>query len=259
VVYDVISKSGRECVKQGRDVSVVGKLKRHERAAIAAVAKRFAAKWEVSEESCSAVLSIGRKRIAVEVASVKQRIAGETNRTKSGLRRDKVVVRLVTRLRSALRELVPGGLTVIVTVTAPIRLASKTAAALEEKIRACLARSSSLGMRRDETIHGNQVRVRFVKSRTQRAPKLIGLVHNPDTDPDMLLKVARSLLSGIGAAAERCAANRSARERWLVLVIEGGPWNVEIYRQVHAALCIATNFAKILLAFPGGRVETLTG
>ena len=258
MVYDVISKSGRECVKQGRDISVVGKLKRHERAAIAAVAEHFAAKWEVSEEPRSAVLSIGRKRIAVEVAGVKQRITGEANRAKSRLRRDKVVVRLVTRLRSALRELVPGGLTVIVTVTAPIRLASKTAAALEERIRACLARSS-LGMRRDETIHGNQVRVRFVKSRTQRAPKVIGLVHNPDTDPDMLLKVARSLLSGISAAAERCAANRSARERWLVLVIEGGCSNAETYRQVHAELCIATDFAKVLLAFPGGRVETLTG
>jgi len=41
--------------------------------------------------------------------------------------------------------------------------------------------------------------------------------------------------------------------------MEGGSSNVEIYRQVYAALCIATDFAKILLAFAGGRVETLSG
>jgi len=105
-----------------------------------------------------------------------------------GLRFDKVAIRLVTRLREALTPDVPAGTSVIVTVTAPIRLAAKTTTGLEEKIRALLARRSARDTK--ATVHGNRVRIRIVRGRPRRAPKLIGFVHNPDVDPVMLLSLA---------------------------------------------------------------------
>lgn len=236
----------------------MSELRKQEQAAIEAVAKHFSATWEESEDTSNAYISIAGKRIAVEVTTVKLPIADQTDLTKPRLRFDRVARRLVTRLQDALRDSVPDGTTVILTITAPIRLPSKTAETLEDNIRACLARQSTQVQCKD-TIHGNQIRIRLVKSSSRQISKVIGLVHNPDSDPDMLLHMTQSLLQHIGAAADRRTPARSARERWLVVIIEGGYSHIETYRQVYAQLSIATDFTKILMAFAGDRVETLTG
>jgi hypothetical protein len=221
-------------------------LKKQEQAAIEAVARHFSATWEKGPD---ATLTIARKRIAVEVVTIKEKIAGPPR-----LRFDKVVLRLVGDLQAALSELVPDGEAVVVTVTAPIRLSSKTTAALENKIRDRLARRSARSEIED-TINGNQVRVRFVKGVSGQSSKVIGFVHNPDPDAHVLLDIAQSLLRNISAAAGRRA--RSAKERWLIVSVDGG--FIETYRQVYAQLSIATDFKKILIVLAGGRVETLTG
>jgi hypothetical protein len=94
---------------------------------------------------------------------------------KPRLRFDKVARRLVADLQEALRDDVPGGSTVVFTCTAPIRLASKTAATLEAEIRALLASHSN---ELAKTINGNKVRVRIL--REAHTPNVVGFVHNPD-------------------------------------------------------------------------------
>jgi hypothetical protein len=59
------------------------------------------------------------------------------------------------------------------------------AAALEDKIRIYLARRSAQ-VEAKETIHGNQIRSRC-EGRSRRTSKVIGFVHNPDSDPEFLL------------------------------------------------------------------------
>jgi len=110
------------------------------------------------------------------------------------LRFDKVATRLLERLRANLDEAVPDGMTVLVTITAPIRVPSKTAAALEDKIESLLRRGSP---GRDErlAIHGNRVRIRLLPHASPRAPRLVGFVHNSDSDPLLLLNTAASRLA----------------------------------------------------------------
>jgi hypothetical protein len=94
---------------------------------------------------------------------------------KPRLRFDKVARRLVAEVQDALRDDLPAGTTIIFTCTAPIRLASKTAASLEGEIRALLAsRASELA----KTINGNKIGVRIVHK--AHTPNVIGFVHNPD-------------------------------------------------------------------------------
>ena len=111
----------------------------------------------------------------------------------------------------------------------------------------------------EDTIHGNQVRVQLVKDVPKGEPKVVGFVHNPDTDPDVLLRVTQSLIRHVGAAARRRAPKQGSGERWLVVAVEDGLPHIDTYRQVYAELSIASGFKKILLVLPGGRVETLTG
>lgn len=108
---------------------------------------------------------------------------------KPRLRFDKVARRFVADLQAALRDAVPDGTTVTFTIAAPIRLASKTAVALEEQIRALLARRVARADA-EHTIHGNAIRVRVVRDGSTRAPNVIGFVHNPDPG------AAKALLDG---------------------------------------------------------------
>jgi hypothetical protein len=231
-------------------------LGKRERAALEAVARHFSATREKGEAPPDAYLTIARKRIAVEVTTTK--IAGRGGLTKPRLRFDRVALRFVRRLQDALSASVPDGKTLLLTITAPIRVPAKTAAALEDNIRTYLARQSAEVEAR-YTIHGNQIRVRLAKDGSRRTTKVIGFVHNADSDPDVLFDITLSLIERIGAKACMGAPARSAGDRWLVLAAEDGLSHIEPYRDVYSQLSIPTDFKKILMLLADGRIATLTG
>jgi hypothetical protein len=233
-------------------------LSKQERGAIEAVARHFSAVLEVSASSPHVYVTIAGKRIRVLVTTLRQRVAHPPANTKPRLRFDRVAVGLVGRLRAALSESVPDGETVIVTVTAPIWLASKTAATLEEAIPGFLADRSARA-RFTRTIHGNRVRVRVIKRGSSGASKVVGFVHNPDSDSSVLFDVTESLLACFdGAAIKRNPAN-PAGERWLVIAAKDVLPPIETYRQVYSQLHVRGDFSRILMVRPGGRIEILDG
>lgn len=170
-------------------------------------ADHFAAAWHEGESPGEAWFTLGRQRIGVAIGQA----------AIPRLRVDRVALRLVRRLQEALGDAVPDGSLLIVTITAPIRRAAKTAAALEEEIQPLLARRPSRSKAQAEachTIHGNRIRVRLVKGRVVKAPagsaaKVIGFVHNPAPDSGSLLDLAHCVIERIGGAA---AAKRRASE-----------------------------------------------
>jgi len=232
-------------------------LKKQERTAIEAVARRFSATWEKGSDPPDAYFMVGGKRVAVDITTLKRRGTGEGHAAKPRLRFDKVATRLIERLQATLGEIVPDGMTVLLTITAPIRLPSKTAASLEDKIQTLLGRGSPARDQKD-TIHGNRVQIRFLRNESEQAPKMIGFVHNSDSDPLLLLNMTRELLELISAEPGR-RARRLASDRWLVLISAGGISCLEAYRYIYAQLCKATDFKKVLMVFGDGRVGMLTG
>jgi hypothetical protein len=237
----------------------MSKLGKREQAALDVVAGHFSATWENGDgDSPDAYLTIGGNRIAVEVTAIKPEIAERRDGTKPRLRCDRTALRLVARLQAALVGLVPDGQAVVLTVTAPIRLPSRTAAALESKLRDGLAqRSAPVEVR--ETMHGNQIRARLVKDLSRRMPKVIGFVHNPDSDPEVLLRLTQTLLRHIGAAADKRPPEKFRGDRWLVVADRDGLSYVETYRHVCSELSVSTDFKKILMVPADGRVELLAG
>ena len=148
-------------------------------------------------------------------------------------------------------------MTVLVTITAPIRLPSKTAAALEDKIQTLFERASA-GRDQKDTIHGNRVEIRFLRNESGRAPKVMGFVHNSDSDPPLLSNMTRELLELTSGDAGRRRA-RPAGERWLVVISAGASSHLEAYRYIASLLRMPAGFKKILMVFGDGRVGTLTG
>jgi hypothetical protein len=232
-------------------------LTKQERAAVVAVAGHVSATWEAGDgEGPAAWLTVDGARIAVEVAVIG---GGESGgRTKPQLRFDRVVLRLLDGLKSGLAGEVPDRAAVILTVTAPILLPGKTGAAIEGRVRDRLARGAGPGGI-EETIQGNGVRIRFLDGLAGQMPKLVGFVHNPETDPGMLLDLTEALLRRVGTAAQRPLPPGFAGGRWLVVADEEALPVVGLYRDVCAQLSASTLFEKILIVLARGRVETLAG
>jgi hypothetical protein len=107
------------------------------------------------------------------------------------LRFDKVALRLVEGLKSALAEVVSEDQAVVICVTAPIRLPAKTAAAIGGLVRHGLPDCEVR-----HTIHGNQVRLRRVAGVAPETPRVIGFVHNPESDAGLILALAEARLLG---------------------------------------------------------------
>ena len=232
-------------------------VKKQERTAIEAVARRFSATWEKGSDPPDVYIMVAGKRVAVDITTLKQRGPGQDNAAKPRLRFDKVATRLLERLQATLGEAVPDGMTVLLTITAPIRLPSKTAASLEDKIQTLLQRGSP-GRDEKEMIHGNGVQIRLLRGESERAPKMVGFVHNSDSDPLLLLNMTHELLELISAEPGR-RASRLAGDRWLVVISARGILCLEPYRYIYSQLRMATDFKKILMVFGDGRVEMLTG
>ena len=222
-----------------------------EQAAIQAVARHFCAPLEEGRGPFEAYLTVAGKRIALVVTAIESRAEQCLKLRRPRLRFDRVALGLIDRLRTALSGSVPDGRTVIVTITAPIRVPSRTAVAMEEKIRKLVA-TRAAPARLAGTIHGNEIQVHLLKGGTGRTARLIGFVHNPDSDPTILIDVARSLLARIGAD------ERTAGTRWLVIASNGGPVPIETCRHVCSGLGLRTVFEKTLLVSPGERVATLS-
>jgi len=232
-------------------------LKKQERTAIEAVARRFSAKWEKGSGPPDAYIVVAGRRVAVDITTLKRSGTGQGSAAKLRLRFDKVATRLVRSLQTALAETVPDGITVLLTITAPIRLPSKTAAALEDKIKTLLRRGSSGRVAKD-SIHGNHVQIRLLRDESEQAPKMIGFVHNSDSDPPVLFDMTRESLERISAKAGR-RATRPKGDRWLVVIGAEGISYLEAYRYIYSQLRVAADFRKILMVFGDGRVEALVG
>jgi hypothetical protein len=232
-------------------------LKEQERTAIEAVARRFSATWGQGGEPPDAYIMVDGQRVAVDVTTLERHGTGQGDAAKPRLRFDKVATRLIERLQATLGETVPDGMTVLLTVTAPIRLPAKTAAVLEDKIQTLLGRGSP-GRDEQDTIHGNHVQIRYLRHGSEREPKMIGFVHNPDSDPLLLLNMTSELLEPISAEAGR-RTPRLAGDRWLVVISAAGISCLEAYRYIFSQLSIARDFKKILMVFGDGRVGNLTG
>lgn len=228
-------------------------LKEQERAAVQAVARRFSATWEDGSDPPDAYVTVAGKRVAVQITTL--RSASQGPAVELRLRFDKVATRVIERLRAALDETVPDGMTVLATCTAPIHLASKTAAAMEERIRALLARRPPGGDEKD-TIRGNRVRIRVLRDVCERAPKLMGFVHNSDSDPLLLLDMAQESLEQVGALSGGPTA-RDEGDQWLVVISPHGAPYLKAHRSIYSQLRGATDFSKILMVCGDGRVEVL--
>jgi len=128
------------------------------------------------------------RQIAEEIAKT-----NGLSMTKLGLRFDKVAIRLLANLRASAAQVVPNDKTLIVTITAPVKLPAKTRHELEGQIKSFL-KSGNRAPDYSATIFQNQMSIRIVTSSSKQGVKFAGLVHNPNIEAKWLLDLATQWL-----------------------------------------------------------------
>jgi hypothetical protein len=131
-----------------------------------------------------------------ETATIEREITERIAAAKLRLRFDKVVRRLIDGLKATLAEIVSEDQTIVFTLTAPIKFPAKTAAAIEGLVRDGLPDSEVRN-----TIHGNHVRLRRVAGVPAEMPRVVGCVHNPESDASLIMALAEARLLGRGRDA----------------------------------------------------------
>jgi hypothetical protein len=180
----------------------------------------------------------------VEVIVVKPQIPRGSKVAPPRLRFDRVVLRVFRDLRAALEDAVPSGVTVVVTLTAPIRLASKTTAAIEAYVRKLLEKRSSRAPA-TRTIEANEVRIQVIRGDETATSALIGFVHNRDSDPTVLFRLTRALL--------QCAQSITPESRVLRVEMHDEPRWIKTYAHVCAGVFAPSGFERILLVGADGK------
>jgi hypothetical protein len=221
---------------------------------ISAVGKHFKTTVEQDANSDGAYLTIADKRIGIDVVTLDYRESHDPGISSPRLRFDRVVIGLLERLQAALKDIVPSGWTIVLTVTAPIRLPAKTAGALEERVRTLL-RDRAAGRELMETVHGNQIRIRCLQGGKAFTSRLLVFVHNGDSDPTPLFELTDLLLRRIKRAGIAHAG--FSGPRWLVIAIENKASWIGICRHVCSQLFAPKNFQRILLVDADGTVSDL--
>ena len=128
---------------------------------------------------------MSRTSSLIYTSTAERQIVERIAAAKLRLRFDRVVRWLVDDLKAGLTELVPEGEALLFTITAPIKLPGKTATALKG-----LALGELSGGEFRGNVHGNEVRIRRLVGISLPLPKVIAFVHNPESDADVILKLA---------------------------------------------------------------------
>jgi hypothetical protein len=134
-------------------------------------------------------MSMVAKSGVIDADTVERDIIARIRAAKLRLRFDKVALRLVGGLKTALASVVPKGQTVIFTITPPIRLPGKTAVGLEDMLR-----SGPPGAERRKIVHDNEVRTRRLTGVPKHMPKVLGFVHDVESDAGAILALAEARL-----------------------------------------------------------------
>ncbi len=231
-------------------------LRKAEKLAIEAVARHLSAAWQQGDSPPDAYLTVGGRRIALDVAVVAPQPSGRGPVTRARLREDRVAQRTLREIESALGTHVPDGKTIVFTLGAPIKVPAQLIAALTSKLLIDLA-SGAEEVDEKETILGNRIRYRVLDDRSTWNQEVIGFVFSGDPEPGFLASAMRALHDEIAAKAKARLPEGFAGERWLVLSSDRWFADVKTYRRAYSLLSPTADFKKIMMVLDGGRVEVL--
>jgi hypothetical protein len=238
-------------------VRSVGQLRSDEDFVIRSLATHFSGQWWPGEDPPDAYLTVSGEVAAVEISTLTQHVRDSGGDSISRFSEDAPAIWLANELDSELRDVVPDGMLVILTLVSPILKARKTKAQLKDKLAALASRSSEAEV--TENVMGNCIEVRIAQDSRPSGKKVVGVVSNQNSSPDILLNARTILEDRIAVKASKCGSLKSGGPLWLALLNDYWLADDRTYRQAFESFSMEHPFKKILLISGNSLVTELHG
>jgi hypothetical protein len=183
-----------------------------------------------------------------------QRVSDDKGAARARLSHDAPAMSFSDSLDEELSPNIPDGLMVVLTLWAPIGNLRKTRTVLAKRIGDLVAADNEIQV--TETIEGNEVGIRVTRYERDSGKKVVAVVANRYSSPDILVNAWETLEDRIVDKAGKCRL-LSQRPIWLALLNDYRLADVETYRQAFEKLSLQHPFERILIVGGNRSVDDL--
>lgn len=234
---------------------MTSQLRSDEKFVICSVATHFSGTWWDGEDPPDAYLQIADEVTAVEISTLTQHVRDGRGSSKSRLSEDSTAIWLANELNEELKAAIPDGLLVMLTLSSPILKARKVKTRLAGTITNLV--SNAYQSEVTEIILGNQIDIQVVADDRPSGKKVVGIIMNANSSPDILRNAWDILEDRIIDKASKCRSLAFSGPKWLALLNDYWLADNETYRQAIESLSADHPFEKILLVSGNGSVSVL--
>jgi hypothetical protein len=233
---------------------MVSSLREDEKFVIEALCALYGATWRIGEDPPDAYLSLPENEIAVEISILTQQVLCKSGKTVSRLSQDTGVLRLCNEINEILKNDIPSGEYVILTISSPLNRIRQTKIDFINEVRKIVQQKPS--NKQTIEINKNKVKIQFILGDRPSGKKVIGVISNQNSSPDILANVLYILSERINDKVTKC---RDIVHRPLWLALLNNYWLAELdtYELAMKRLSVRHQFDKICLVQGSKEVHTL--
>ena len=229
-------------------------LREDEKFVIEALCASYGGTWRIGENPPDAYISLSENEIAVEISNLTQHVVGKSGKPVPRLSQDTGVLRLCDEINEELKNEIQSGVYVLLTISSPLNKIRQTKAELTNEIRN-IAQKKAPSKQAIE-INKNRVKIQLILGDRSSGKKVVGVVPNQNSSPDILANVLYILSERIKDKVAKCR-DIVHRPLWLALFNDYWLAELDTYQLAMQKLSVTHSFDKICLVQGSKEVHTL--
>ncbi|MHC4117159.1 MAG: hypothetical protein ACYSWO_06595 [Planctomycetota bacterium] len=229
-------------------------LREDERFVIEALCDSYGGTWRTGEDPPDAYMSLPENEVAVEISTLTQHVGGRAGKPIPRLSQDTGVLRLCDEIDEELKEHIPSEMYVLLVISSPLNRIQRTKIDLINEIRRITKNEAP--NKEVLEINQNKVEIQLIAGDRPSGKKVVGIVPNQNSSPDILANVLYILRERIIDKAMKCR-NIVHKPLWLALFNDYWLAEPDTYQLAMKKLPIKHPFDKVHLILGNKEVHTL--
>lgn len=231
-------------------------LREDEEFVIKSLCAAYGGTWRIGEDPPDAYLSLPEpeNEVAVEISILTQHVVDKSGRTVPRLSQDSGVIRLCDELNEELKNEIPSGVYVLLTISSPLNKIRQTKIDLIHEIKSIVQKKAP--NEQASVISQNKVEIKLIQGNRPSGKKIIGIVPNQNSSPDILANVLHILSERVNDKVTKCS-NIVHRPLWLALFNDYWLAEPDTFQRAMKQLSITHLFDKICLILGNKEVHIL--
>ena len=231
-------------------------LRKDEKFVIEALCASYGGTWRIGEDPPDAYMTLNEDEIAVEISVLTQHVVSKSGTQVPRLSQDTGVLRLCDEINEELKNDIPSGVYVLLTISSPLNKIRQTKTDLIDKIKVIDKKMAPI--KQVFEINQNKVKIQLISGDRPYGKKVVGVVPNQNSSPDILANVLYILSERINDKVTKCR-DIVHRPLWLGLFNDYWLAELDTYELAMKKISVVHPFDKICLVHESKEVHTLYG